>query len=96
MRLAPAICCIPKGEEMEALARPPLLLSPDELEQITGHKRQKKQTEWLLTKHWQFEINARGAPVVARTYAEARLSGISAAPQAMRTRRPNFEALNAA
>lgn len=81
---------------MEALNRPPLLLTPDELEQITGRKLPKRQVEWLRSKHWQFEVNARGAPVVARTYAEARLSGISAQPQATRTRRPNFEALQAA
>jgi hypothetical protein len=81
---------------MDTLNRPPLLLTPDELEQITGRKLPKKQVEWLLAKHWQFEVNARGAPVVARTYAEARLSGISAMPQVTRQRRPNFEALNAA
>lgn len=81
---------------MEALNRPPLLLTPDELEQITGRKLPKKQAEWLLAKHWQFEVNARGAPVVARTYAEARLSGISVTPQSARARRPNFDALRAA
>lgn len=81
---------------MDAPNRPPLLLTPDELEQITGRVKPAKQVEWLLKKHWQFEVNARGAPVVARTYAEARLSGISTAPQATRARRPNFEALNAA
>ena len=81
---------------MDVSNRPPLLLTPGELEQITGRVKPTKQVEWLLKKHWQFEVNARGAPVVARTYAEARLSGISAQPQATRQRRPNFEALNAA
>ena len=80
---------------MEALNHPPLLLTPDELEQITGRKLPKKQAAWLLAKHWQFEVNARGAPVVARTYAEARLSGISTIPQPTRSHRPNFEALHA-
>jgi hypothetical protein len=81
---------------MEALNFLPLLLTPDELEQITGRKLSKKQVEWLLTKHWQFEVNARGAPVVARSYAEARLSGINSTPQVARHRRPNFDAIRAA
>lgn len=82
---------------METGSRHPLLLTPEELEQITGRKREKQQVEWLLAKHWQFEVNARGAPVVARSYAEARLSGVSLAPQvASRARRPNFHALQAA
>lgn len=81
---------------METINRLPLLLTPDELEQITGRKLRKQQIKWLADKHWQFEINARGAPIIARSYAEARLSGINATPQTTRARRPNFDAIRPA
>lgn len=78
---------------MEALARPPLLLAVDEVQQITGFKLRGKQIDWLRTRHWQFEVNARGVPIIARSYAESRLSGVTASQQSTRTRRPNFEAV---
>lgn len=78
---------------MEALTRPPLLLTIDEVQQITGLKLRGRQIEWLRTRHWQFEVNARGVPIIARSYAESRLSGVAASPQSTRTRRPNFEAV---
>lgn len=81
---------------MEALNRPSLLLTPEEVEQITGRKSRRHQVEWLTAKRWQFEVNARGVPIIARSYAESRLSGVSAAPAAQRPRRPNFDALPAA
>jgi len=81
---------------MEALTRPLLLLTVDEVQQITGLKLRGRQIEWLRTRHWQFEVNARGVPIIARSYAESRLSGATASPQSMRTRRPNFDALRPA
>lgn len=81
---------------METLARPLLQLTVEEVQQITGLKLRGRQVEWLRTRHWQFEINARGVPIIARSYAESRLSGITASPQSMRTRRPNFEAVRSA
>lgn len=79
---------------MEALERPPLLLTPDEVQQITGRKLRRQQVEWLKGNHWQFEVNARGMPIIARSYAEAHLSGSTCTSQPARPRRPNFEALN--
>lgn len=81
---------------MEAIGPASLLLTPDEVEQVTGRKSKKHQVQWLTAKHWQFEVNARGVPIIARSYAETRLSGITPEPQSTRTRRPNFEALPAA
>ena len=81
---------------MEAITAPGFLLTPDEVEQITGRKSKKHQVQWLTAKHWQFDVNARGVPIIARSYAEMRLSGVTPAPQSTRTRRPNFEALPAA
>jgi hypothetical protein len=83
-------------QAVEAITRSPLLLDVEEVQQITGFKLRRKQIDWLRTKHWQFEVNARGVPIIARSYAESRLSGISASPQAVRVRRPNFEAVRAA
>ena len=80
---------------MEALARPPLLLVIDEVQQITGFKLRSKQIDWLRNRHWQFEVNARGVPIIARSYAESRLSGVIASPQPTRIRRPNFDAVRA-
>lgn len=81
---------------MDTITSPGFLLTPDEVAQITGRKSKKHQVQWLTTKHWQFEVNARGVPIIARSYAETRLSGVTPMPQATRTRRPNFEALPAA
>ncbi len=81
---------------MEALTAPSLLLTPEEVEQVTGRKSKRHQVEWLSAKRWQFEVNARGVPIIARSYAESRLCGVSTAPQTVRPRRPNFEALPAA
>lgn len=78
---------------MEALTRPPLLLTIEEVQQITGLKLRGRQIEWLRTRHWQFEVNARGVPIIARSYAESRLGGATASPQSTRTRRPNFDAV---
>jgi hypothetical protein len=79
---------------METLERALLLLTSDEIESITGCKRRKQQIEWLKGNRWQFEVNARGVPIIARSYAEAHLSGNTGAPQATRPRRPNFEAIS--
>lgn len=81
---------------MEALTRQPWLLTVDEVQQITGFKLRGRQIEWLRTRHWQFEVNARGVPIIARSYAESRLSGVTTSPQSTRTRRPNFDALRPA
>jgi hypothetical protein len=41
-------------------------------------------------------VNARGVPIIARSYAESRLSGVTASPQSTRIRRPNFDAVRRA
>jgi hypothetical protein len=70
----------------------PLLLSPDELEAVTGYRHAKAQNAWLQMKGWRFEINAVGRPVVARRYAKKML-GCGADDDRVR---PNFAALRAA
>lgn len=51
----------------------PAFLDDAELEQLTGRSRRQAQIRWLRDHGFAFEVNARGAPVVARRYAEQRL-----------------------
>jgi len=81
---------------VETLTRAPLLLTLEEVQQITGLKLRGRQIEWLRTRHWQFEVNARGVPIIARSYAESRLSGVTTSRQSTRAKRPNFEAVRPA
>jgi hypothetical protein len=70
----------------------PFLLTPDEVNEITGFKLNRLQVDWLHRKGWRFEVNAVGRPVIARKYAEKMLGcGDESAVVA----RPNFAALRA-
>ena len=61
-----------------------MFLTDEELHQLTGYLRNADRCRWLRKAGWRFEKSARnGRPVVLRSYAEARLSGISA--QAVKT-----------
>jgi hypothetical protein len=77
---------------MNAQFHPPLLLTPDEVQDVTGFKLGRLQADWLHRKGWRFEINAIGRPVVARKYAEKML-GCGDEPAV--ASRPNFGALRA-
>lgn len=68
----------------------PFLLTPDEVNEITGFKLNRLQVDWLQRKGWRFEINAVGRPVVARKYAEKMLGCGEDGGMAVR---PNFAAL---
>jgi len=70
----------------------PFLLTPDEVQDITGFKLNRLQVDWLQRKGWRFEINAIGRPVVARKYAENKLG---CADEFGVVLRPNFGALRA-
>lgn len=71
-----------------------LLLTPGELEALTGRKRTKEQCAALDAMGVRWKINASGALIVGRRHVEQVLCGenISQAPE---TKRPNFEALHA-
>ena len=64
----------------------PFLLTSDELERLTGYAAAGWQAKWLRQHRWVFEINARGEPVVSRTYADSRLGGNTAAAPRGKTR----------
>lgn len=69
----------------------PLLLSADELIEVTGFRVAAKQIRWLHAKGWRFEVNGNRRPIVARGYAEKMLGCGSVDDQAVP--RPNFTAL---
>jgi hypothetical protein len=70
----------------------PFLLTPAEVQDITGFKLNRLQVDWLQRRGWRFEVNAIGRPVVARKYAEKMLG---CADDAAVVARPNFAALRA-
>lgn len=64
-----------------------LLLTPDDLRDLTGTKQPKRMCAWLTDRGWIFEAPTRRGevPKVSRAYSEARLSGQR--PQEAATRR---------
>lgn len=72
---------------------PALFLTSDEVNTLTGFKTPMRQTDWLRTKGWRFEINGNRRPIVARKYAEKMLGCGSTDDTAYK---PNFAALQAA
>jgi len=71
----------------------PLLLSSDELVEVTGYRVSAMQIRWLRGKGWRFEINGNRRPIVARKYVEKMLGcGI---PEEQ-SYKPNFRALQGA
>ncbi len=71
-----------------------LLLTPVELETLTGRKRSKEQCAALDAMGVRWKINANGALIVGRRHVEQVLCG-EASTQATKTKRPKFEALRA-
>ena len=70
-----------------------LLLTADELRALTGTKQAKRQADWLKARGWVFEApTRRGAPPkVGRAYAEARMAGRQATPDAPRRVAPSAD-----
>ena len=71
-----------------------LLLTPGEIETLTGRKRTKEQCAALDGMGVRWKINASGALIVGRLHVEQVLCGENT-NQAPETKRPNFEALHA-
>lgn len=70
-----------------------LLLTADEMQDLTGFKTPARQVQWLHTKGWRFEVNGNRRPIVARKYAEKMLG--CGAPEQV-SYQPNFRALKGA
>lgn len=52
-----------------------MILSKDDLQQVTGYRRASDQARWLTQHGWRFTRNALGRPVVARAELERQLVG---------------------
>lgn len=52
-----------------------LLLSPEEVAELTDRPQPKRQIEYLVAHGWRFEVGASGRPKVARSYYEERMGG---------------------
>lgn len=72
-----------------------LLLTPLELEELTGRKRCKEQSETLTKMHIRWTINAAGSLIVGRLHVEQVLSGMSSENGGDNRKKPNLKALNA-
>jgi hypothetical protein len=48
-----------------------MILSPDEVCELTGRRQPKRQIQWLTENQWKFFVGADGHPKVARSYYEA-------------------------
>ena len=70
-----------------------LLLTPDELQALTGTKQPKRQTDWLKARGWVFEPPSRRGecPKVGRAYAEARMAGRQITPDQPRRVAPSAD-----
>ena len=63
-----------------------LLLTPAELEALTGYAQPARQSQWLKGRGWVFEPPRRRgeSPKVSRAYFEARMAGQAPKPEAQR------------
>ena len=52
-----------------------MFLTPDQVRELTGCARVAQQIEWLREHRYAFELDAKGRPVVLRSYVEGRLGG---------------------
>lgn len=66
-----------------------MILTADDLHDLTGYVRPSAQVRWLRRHGWRFTVNALGMPVVALAEFNRHLVGGRAAKQ-----EPNFEALD--
>lgn len=70
-------------------------LTHEELETLTGYEKPRKQIEWLRTNNWRYIENAKGIPVVSRTYCRQKLSDSVPAAPVQNSWQPDFSALMA-
>ena len=54
-----------------------MLLTPQELFDLTDYQVPAKQIKWLQAHGWQFEVGASGRPKVSRSYFEQKMGATS-------------------
>lgn len=55
-----------------------LLLSRDEVQELTGYRQAASQMRWLTDRGWRFAVGADGRPRVMRAESERHLLGSKA------------------
>lgn len=58
-----------------------MLLTPEELADLTDRPQPKRQIEWLTRHGWTFEIGDSGRPKVSADYARSKLNGLQVKKQ---------------
>lgn len=67
-----------------------MLITDDELVELTGYKYGKGQAEWLRARGWIFELNRLGRPKVDREYYRSKMGNQNAEAA---TIEPNWAAI---
>lgn len=68
------------------------LLSPNEVQELTGAKQLSAQIEWLKERRWRFEINRKNRIIISRCYLRLKLSGMQTSePFSTSANQPIFE-----
>lgn len=73
------------------------ILSPEELEEITGYTSPGSQKLWLDTNGWKYVLTAARRPIVGRWFARMRLAGVqpsSSATVEQTAWQPDFSAFS--
>lgn len=60
---------------LQPKVRPMLLLTQDEMAELSGRRQPAAQMRWLLANGWKFQVGADGRPKVLRIEAERRMVG---------------------
>lgn len=55
-----------------------MLITDDELFELTGYKSAQKQVKWLLDRGWVYQLNRVGRPKVDREYYRGKMGNQTA------------------
>lgn len=69
-----------------------MFLTADQVRELTGCARVAQQIEWLRARAYAFDLDAKGRPVLLRSYVEARLGGTISSPSGPKLRLKNAAA----
>jgi hypothetical protein len=72
-----------------------MILTPEQLADLTGRKRTKGQIGWLTDHGYRFDLNAIGRPVVLVKEVEGKLLSPECKTRTRKPAEPNFAAVNA-
>jgi len=70
-----------------------MVLTRNELFELSGYKRASSQINWLNENSFPFEVAADGYPRVLTSYVNNRLGGLVTSTPKVKRNKPNFAAL---